>query len=557
VDVTIQPGAEGYPGIDVNPVTAKVWDLSSYGHVEARIVNTGTTVLGLGMRVDNDSASVSEPWNSEVLYLKPGEAGTAKVIFGYSWGKPGYALNPHAIARVKLFVSKDDAVRSFRIESLEAAGPAGEKKPVDPESIRTQPANGVIFGAGAAIDAAKQIAAAGAKGELADGGIKATFPVGSQGQVSLKPPVGRWDLSDALEVRVALRNDGSAPVAPKVRVDSNAGPSNVVTAGALAPGARTEVVVPFARSSIAWTDLKGVDARFGSDSVAAIVVLADSATDARSLVIESVKADIPPTPQLPSWLGQRPPVEGQWTKTFEDNFDGSAVDQSKWQIYAENYWDKRTHFTKDNAIVKDGLVRLRYEKKTGHENDDPARKTTDYACGYLSTYGKWVQRYGYFEARMKLPTAPGLWPAFWMMPDRGADKGPQWVRASTETDGMEFDIMEHLTRWGQYRYDIAQHWDGYAENHKSNGTDAIYVQPDKDGFITAGLLWTPGSIVYYCNGKEVARWENARIGSAPSNLIIDMVSGGWDNSDLDDAKLPSDFVIDYVRCWQRKDLAGN
>ena len=27
------------------------------------------------------------------------------------------------------------------------------------------------------------------------------------------------------------------------------------------------------------------------------------------------------------------------------------------------------------------------------------------------------------------------------------------------------------------------------------------------------------------------------------------------NSQLDDAKLPDDFIIDYVRVWQRKDLA--
>ena len=30
--------------------------------------------------------------------------------------------------------------------------------------------------------------------------------------------------------------------------------------------------------------------------------------------------------------------------------------------------------------------------------------------------------------------------------------------------------------------------------------------------------------------------------------------GGWDNDPLDDSQLPADFMIDYVRCWQRKDL---
>jgi beta-glucanase (GH16 family) len=77
-----------------------------------------------------------------------------------------------------------------------------------------------------------------------------------------------------------------------------------------------------------------------------------------------------------------------------------------------------------------------------------------------------------------------------------------------------------------------------------------------DGWITAGLLWTPGSAIYYCNGREVLRWEDPRISSVPADLMFTLPCGGWDNNALDDAKLPGDFVIDYVRCWQRKDLAG-
>ncbi|MDQ2732117.1 MAG: glycoside hydrolase family 16 protein, partial [Armatimonadota bacterium] len=170
--------------------------------------------------------------------------------------------------------------------------------------------------------------------------------------------------------------------------------------------------------------------------------------------------------------------------------------------------------------------------------------------------GKWVQRYGYFEARMKLPAVPGLWPAFWMMPDRGPAADPQWKRQDTGNGGMEFDVMEHLTRWGHYRYNIAMHYDGYGKDHKQIGSEKVYVQPDKDGFLTCGLLWTPGSAVYYCNGQEVLRWENPRISNVPSILMFTLPAGGWDNNALDDKQLPADFVIDYVRVWQRKDLAS-
>ena len=38
--------------------------------------------------------------------------------------------------------------------------------------------------------------------------------------------------------------------------------------------------------------------------------------------------------------------------------------------------------------------------------------------------------------------------------------------------------------------------------------------------------------------------------------MFTLPAGGWDNDPLDDARLPADFVIDYVRVWQRRDLAG-
>jgi beta-glucanase (GH16 family) len=82
------------------------------------------------------------------------------------------------------------------------------------------------------------------------------------------------------------------------------------------------------------------------------------------------------------------------------------------------------------------------------------------------------------------------------------------------------------------------------------------VERDKDGFMTVGLLWTPGSAIYYCNGKEVLRWEDPRIACVPEHFIIEMTTGGWDNDKVDESKLPADYSIDYVRVWQRKDLAS-
>jgi beta-glucanase (GH16 family) len=567
VDVTIQPGAEGYPGVSLVPDGPPSWDLSEFGHVETHIVNTGSTPLNLALRVDGKGDWRKNPWNTESKTIKPGESGDIKVIFGHAYGfKPAYPVNPAEIVKVLLFTGKKDAVQSFRIETLQAAGPAGEKPPVDPKTVRVVPNEGRIFPA-EGFDAAKQVEAKGDAGISIHGAaVKVDFAARKTGQsVSFKPTVGKWDLREALQVRVRLKNLGDAAVTPKVVVNSKDGPADPASA-TLAPGEEKEITVSFI-PKVPWQGIKNLDktawdgqpntgTKFASDAAGPVTILQGPEAGAQSLVIGSIVADVPPPPEMPDWLGKRPPVDGDWVQTFNEDFDGSTLDASKWRIYTENYWDKRSHFRKDNVLIQDGKAILRYEKKTGFHNDDPNKKQTDYATGFLDTYGKWVQRYGYFEARMKLPTSPGLWPAFWLMPDRGEAEGPQWKRADTGRGAMEFDVMEFLSRWGPYRYNIAMHWDGYDKGHKQTGTTKIYFQPDKEGYITAGLLWLPGLAVFYANGHEVARLESPRISNVQSDIMFTHVTGGWDNNAIDDKQLPDDFLIDYVRVWQRKDLAS-
>jgi len=387
--------------------------------------------------------------------------------------------------------------------------------------------------------------------------IRLTFPAAQdEASVRVLPPMGRWDLRQALQVVVKVHNNGQVPVTPRVRLESNGGATDWVVGNALMPGQTANVTVPFIPSAPIDLAVKQDGKRFTSDACSAITVGALHGDTARELRIDAISVGMPPAPALPSWLGQRPPLPGDWVKTLDEEFDGPTLDSSLWNIYAENYWDKPSHFSKDNVLLGGGVVKLHYEKKRGFHNDDPKKQQTDYATGYLDTYGKWVQRYGYFEARVKIPDAPGLWPAFWMMPDRGVAAGDQGKRQDTHNHGMEFDIMEYLTRWGPYRYNVAMHYDGYEKEHKAIGSDTLYVQPDREGFLTCGLLWTPGLAVYYCNGRELLRWENPRISDVPSDLMFDMVQGGWDNDPIDDARLPADLIVDYVRVWQRKDLAS-
>lgn len=567
--ITIASGNEGYPGVKFAPPGGN-WDLSKYGHIQMRVTNTSEKKSVISLRVDNPDDWKLNPWNAENLYLEPGASGDLKVYFGYSFGKPGWKLRPENISSIQVFTGKvAEGERSFRIEKIEAAGLPNEGPPINPANIRIVPKDGFMVGGAAEALKPDQLEGKGGATLNADvNKVKVELTSSKDSAGVIKPPKGRWDLRQGNEVVLKVRNNGSVPVTPKVALSSNGGPTSAVTSAApIAPGATADVAVTFlprnptalgpsnAGAGKKVEALPDTGTKFTSDTISGIRITSVDNV-AANLTIESARLETK-IAQLPDWLGKRPPVPGDWVPTFTEEFDGKELDASLWHVKGPNYYDKRSAYSPNNLVLKDGTASLRYEKKKSFHNDDPKNKEFEYTTGYLSSYGKWVQRYGYFECRLKPPTAPGLWPAFWLMPDRGLKHAPeQWKRAATENGGMEFDIYEALTRWGPHRYNVAMHWDGYGKNHKAAGSTAIYVQPDKDGFLTCGLLWLPGEAVFYCNGIEVLRWKDERVSNVESNLLFTLPSGGWDNNALDDKQLPADFVLDYVRVWQRKDLAS-
>lgn len=568
VDVAVAAGPAGFPGVNFTPAGG-AYDLSGTGFIEASVTNTGSQIISVSLRVDSGNNNAGG-----TAYLKPGESGKARAYFA-SPGKASGPVDADKVSKVLVFIGKNEtADRSFRLNSLLAGGRPGEQAPTNPDLVRNKPKNGEILGGNVPFDAAKQIVVRGGSkaAPVSDQGkaVAVDFTGKAEQNVLIRPVRGFWDLGEYLQVAVKVKNTGPAPASLTAQLTSRGGVSDFgVPEKAIAPGETVDVVIPFIpkepfeiisvpeqnvlEGKKSWGVKETPGARFTSHQTTGVLLTPAAGTEAASFEVLGVKAGMPQV-KTPEWLGQKPPVDGDWVKTFEDNFDGDKIDTKVWNTYSENHWDKRVGFSKDNVLLGDGFARLRIEKRAGHHNDDPAQRATEFATGWLDTYGKWSQKYGYYEVRVKLPTAPSMFPAFWLMPERGPAEWPKYRRTDTKDGGMEFDVFEGQSMWGPYRTTFGAHWDSYVKYHKSAGTSFHYNPPDKDGFLTIGMLWLPGHVSVYSQGRKGGSWDSERIATVPSYLIFDMLPGGFEYDPLDPKTLPADLVVDYVRVWQRKDL---
>ena len=136
---------------------------------------------------------------------------------------------------------------------------------------------------------------------------------------------------------------------------------------------------------------------------------------------------VPITPAAPATCGAPIPKAGggTWHCTFDDEFNGTSVDQSKWRIQ-ETSWNG-FHSGPEcfmnrpaNVSVSDGVLRLTARKEAnGFMCQAPDKPYgTQFTSGMLTTYGKFTQAFGRFEIRAKIPPAKvkGLQTSFWLWP---------------------------------------------------------------------------------------------------------------------------------------------
>jgi len=283
------------------------------------------------------------------------------------------------------------------------------------------------------------------------------------------------------------------------------------------------------------------------------------------------------------------PPPGDWKLTLDDNFDGNTLNPKIWSTgyrFVDVINNELQGFVPENVVVADGLCTIKTEYRDCRNTDRNGKqgKEQKFASGAFTSVDKFTQTYGYFEARIKMPKArgAGVWPAFWLLPDRGPSV-PDNVRYSYTTKengrGVEVDIFEFMPRWKQLNGLFPVHvgciWNygkvtptnpaphgygGYARDNDGWGPKELDF-PNLDGeFHTYGLYWSPQRLIWYVDSKPVFRVKDAaHVPNVPHYFLfnVSVHGNGWGkspdktNPTMQDmiGDMPNQMQIDYFRAY--------
>jgi beta-glucanase (GH16 family) len=233
-----------------------------------------------------------------------------------------------------------------------------------------------------------------------------------------------------------------------------------------------------------------------------------------------------------------------WNLVWSDEFDGTTINPKNWvfdkggngwgNVEMEYYTDRP-----ENARVENGnlIIEARLEKYEGLQ----------YTSARLNSRGLQEFQYGRIEARMKLPSGQGIWPAFWMLGSNAS-----WPL------GGEMDIMEYVGKTPDTVYQTV-HGPGYSGNKGIGSHFVLGADTLKNDFHIFAIEWAPNEIRWFVDAQEVFKITPAQIPAGtqwvydhPFFMILNLaVGGGWPGFPDDTTVFPQQLLVDYVRVYQK------
>ncbi len=239
---------------------------------------------------------------------------------------------------------------------------------------------------------------------------------------------------------------------------------------------------------------------------------------------------------------------------WSDEFNGTSVDLDNWEFQIGNGqlvglpgWgnNELQYYRPENTTVANGVMTItaRNQSFQGY----------NYTSSRLRTANRFEFAYGRIEASIRLPSTPGIWPAFWMLPTNS----PYGTWAASG----EIDIMESVN-FADRIYGTIHYGNPWPGNVQAGGQYAPGTDFSQN-FHTYTLEWEPNQMRWYVDDvlyRVIDRnvWFSSAASGDPRapfdrefHIILNVAVGGnFPGNPNGSSQFPQSMQIDWVRVYQ-------
>ena len=237
-------------------------------------------------------------------------------------------------------------------------------------------------------------------------------------------------------------------------------------------------------------------------------------------------------------------VQSELELVWSDEFDGTTLNLDNWTYELGDGcpnlcgWgnNELQEYTDDNHRLENGMLIISAKKGSN----------SNYTSTRIITKGKKEFQYGRIEARVKVPSGAGMWPAFWAL---GND-----IETNSWPNCGEIDIVEYVGKNPGQIFTSVHTPSSYGNTVNSMITNVPNVEED---FHNYAVEWNENFIDFFFDDIRVYTYfvqtknQNTWPFNKPFFLIINLAVGGnFGGPVASDLVFPRDYFIDYVRVYQ-------
>ena len=257
--------------------------------------------------------------------------------------------------------------------------------------------------------------------------------------------------------------------------------------------------------------------------------------------------------------------EGNWEMVWNEEFDGTELDRSKWDYrlcMMQKPWmawtDKGVHLDgNSNAVFtlreEEGRI-VSSQLQTGYNFMDEPVQESKFGNDFLQwPLGKlkenmYLHGPGYYECYCRLQQMKGWWSAFWIQsPNIGSTNDPAM-------SGVEIDVMESFRPGKISGHNVFT--GGYGLDSKRIKVGGKMV--DETQWHRFGVLWDETGYTFYIDGEEDGKIEEFLTARPEFILISTEVRGyrkehhSFEPEALEAYKAGDTFLVDHIRVFEKR-----